>query len=84
MLLLGYTDMGPGCLEICLGDSEGCTNTSLFHRTYRGFFSPSFSHSVYESSYSCFQEGKLLYVHTKQVAECFVEAMNRMEVDHKC
>lgn len=83
MLLLGYTGICRGCLEICLGDSEGNKNTSLFYRTYH-LLPPSFFHFVYESSYRLFQEGKLLSICTKQVAECFIEAMNNTEVQHKC
>lgn len=39
MLLVGYTDIHPACLEICLGESEGNKSTSLFYRTYLIFFS---------------------------------------------
>lgn len=45
-LLLSYTDIHPGCLEICLGDSEGNKNPSLFYRTYRLSFPLLFSYCL--------------------------------------
>lgn len=67
MLLLGFSHIHPGCLEICLGDSERNKSISVFCKTYCLYTLSPCSVLSIRAVTACFRKVKFLYIHTNRM-----------------
>lgn len=81
MLLLGFNNIHPGCLEICLGDSEWNKSISLLCKTFCLCTLSPWSVLSIRAVIACFRKvNSSISIQTRQQN---AEGMSNMDVEHK-